>query len=320
MAKGNMFQGMARGKVGDVVFSRLDGEQVSRVRNRHPQNPKTNAQLVQRAIMATVMQMYSKGKAIFDHSFQGEKVGSGCQRMFMSLNADKLRAAVAYDLRPEGAVLDDAARVVGPRVKYATANPYILSAGTYDNVVTDNEMKFLVTPEADEKLATYCSRVGLLAGDYYTLILLHLDDQETVFEVAGESSDQAKQFLSEFGFIRMKVKASATTDTETVITTNTTLSKIFEVDDYAGTMDTNISSCKISEGLVNGQGAVLWDAGIICYGVIRSRKDQDLRSNSELTVPEEAMGITSHYILDAWKQGTAQIGDSDLILEGGQGF
>ena len=74
MAKGNLFQGMGRGKVGDVVFSRLNGEQISRVRNRHPKNPRSNSQLFQRAIMATVMQAYSAGKAIFDHSFEGYAV------------------------------------------------------------------------------------------------------------------------------------------------------------------------------------------------------------------------------------------------------
>ena len=87
MAKGNMLQGMARGKVGDVVFSRLGGEQIARVRNRHPKNPRTNAQLYQRAIMATVMQAYSAGKVIFDHAFQGREIGAGIQRRFMALNA-----------------------------------------------------------------------------------------------------------------------------------------------------------------------------------------------------------------------------------------
>jgi hypothetical protein len=94
MAKGNLFQGMARGAVGDVVFSRLNGQQVSRVRNRQPANPQTNAQLYQRAIMATVMQAYSFGKKIFDHSFEGKKKGSECQNAFLSLNSLKLRSAI----------------------------------------------------------------------------------------------------------------------------------------------------------------------------------------------------------------------------------
>ena len=49
MAKGNLFLGMGRGSVGDVTFYRADGQQLSRARNRKPRNPKTNAQLIQRA-------------------------------------------------------------------------------------------------------------------------------------------------------------------------------------------------------------------------------------------------------------------------------
>ena len=75
MSKGNLFQGMARGSVGDVTFTRVNGQQVARVRNRKPKNPRTNKQLYQRAIMATVMRAYSAGRAIFDHSFEGVKFG-----------------------------------------------------------------------------------------------------------------------------------------------------------------------------------------------------------------------------------------------------
>jgi hypothetical protein len=52
MAKDNLFLGTARGSVGDIVFSRLDGQQVARVRNRAPRNPQSPAQMVQRIIMS----------------------------------------------------------------------------------------------------------------------------------------------------------------------------------------------------------------------------------------------------------------------------
>ena len=57
-------------------------------------------------------------------------------------------------------------------------------------------------------------------------------------------------------------------------------------------------------------------------GLIRSRRDQDLRSNSVMHVvygdtAENMFGIASDYILDEWKSGTTNVGDSDLILEGG---
>ena len=66
----------------------------------------------------------------------------------------------------------------------------------------------------------------------------------------------------------------------------------------------------------------LKDMGAI--GMIRSRKDQDLRSNSVMNMnygssAEDMYGIASDYLLDAWRSGTVPIGDSDLILEGGEG-
>ena len=60
---------MGRGKLGDIVLTRIDGQQIARPRNRQPKNPRTNKQLYQRAVMATVMQAYSAGIKIFDHSF-----------------------------------------------------------------------------------------------------------------------------------------------------------------------------------------------------------------------------------------------------------
>lgn len=322
MAKGNLFQGMARGVVGDVVFSRLDGQQVSRVRNRNPKNPRTNAQLYQRAIMATVMQMYSKGKAIFDHSFEGKSVGAGCQRRFMELNALKLRSAVANDINNGVAVASQKGRVVAPKSKYAVPFAYVLSEGSYQNVVTDPDGKFTTMPTANEKCNAYCERIGLIAGDYYTLVMLNVDTDSPVFEVAGVSSDMAKQYESQFGFIRFKVKESALTDTETVVTSSTLISKFLEIDAYEGVEDIDFSSATISDGLL--ANTAFWAAGEIASGMIRSRFDMDLRSDTVLVIPPDMafnqVGLASEYALDAWKQGTASVGDSDLILEGGGNF
>ena len=121
---------MARGKVGDVVFSRLNGQQIARVRNRNPKNPRTNAQLYQRAIMATVMQAYSAGIAIFDHSFQGKEVGAQNQRRFMSLNAKLLRSQIAADLNGSVAVASQVGRVVAPGVSSPVAACLQVSEGS----------------------------------------------------------------------------------------------------------------------------------------------------------------------------------------------
>ena len=320
MAKGNLFQGMARGKVGDVVFSRLDGQQVSRVRNRAPRNPRTNAQLMQRAIMATIMQAYSQGKEIFDHSFQGKVVGSGCQRRFMELNTKMLRAGIAYNIDHNTALADQNYRTIAPKIKTSVPNKYIVSEGTYDNDLLAADGTFKHAPLENETIAQYCERNRIIAGDYYTWLGFALDQfNEDLFVVDGSTADYGTLKTCHFFFVRMKVKESALTD-ETIMTENTMKNKFFTVDKTAGVGSIGgIGVQKIGDPMVNGYDYFDED---YTQGVIRSRLDQDLRSECTLEIPAAGLesGIVSTYVLDAWKQGTQNLGDSDLILEGGQGF
>lgn len=90
MAKGNLFLGMARGKVGSVVFSRLEGQQVSRAYNSQVANPKSVGQRIQRAVFATATRASKFMTSIVDHSFFGVKDGPKCVRRFVELNAKHL--------------------------------------------------------------------------------------------------------------------------------------------------------------------------------------------------------------------------------------
>lgn len=75
MAKHNLFLGQARGKVGSVVFSRLNGVQISRAYNPSPKNPKTWAQATQRAAFASISQYYKVFRYLIEQGQQGIKVG-----------------------------------------------------------------------------------------------------------------------------------------------------------------------------------------------------------------------------------------------------
>ena len=327
MAKGNMFQGMARGKVGDVVFSRLNGEQVSRVRNRNPRNPRTNAQLYQRAIMATVMQIYSAGKVIFDHSFQGKAVGAENQREFMKLNAKNLRNIIANDINTNAAIGAQLGRVVAPGSTMPTPFAAIISQGSYpQNFFTETTSASVPTfafpeKETDETCAAYCARTGLVPGDIYTVVAISAVRGSDSSETLADALKYQKS--TNFGYLRLQVKDNALTDT-TAISNNlaeaTAVNGVPFVITDAFNSTCNVIMFNPSQamtlsglGFNNGSGAL---------GMIRSRKDSDLRSNSQLVfkVPadgQNATGIASSYILDIWTAGTEALGDSDLILEGG---
>lgn len=327
MAKGNLFQGMGRGKVGDVVFSRLNGEQISRVRNRHPKNPRSNSQLYQRAIMATVMQAYSAGKAIFDHSFEGYAVGAQNQRRFLSLNAKMLRQLVATDINTPIATNSQKARVVAPGVSIPVANPFIISRGSYQqNFFTyDAEGVEFGCPSVqnNETVASYVSRNGLIAGDIYTFVIL-AEKKDIAYESNMHDDVLASQNYCSFGYIRLIVKDSLSNDSSVL----RNFAQLFTVQNSGGDFgvtDATLQNLAIGDPITYSTLITInqndyTKSGAI--GVIRSRLDQDLRSDSVMNMyygsnAENMFGIVSDYILDEWKNATTSVGDSDLILEGG---
>lgn len=96
MAKGNLFLGTARGRVGSVVFRRRNGQQITSVRTS-PTNPKSEAQCKQRMVFATSVSAAARLRTIVDHSFEGMKYGQDSVNYFTKLNTPMLRAGMNYD-------------------------------------------------------------------------------------------------------------------------------------------------------------------------------------------------------------------------------
>lgn len=325
MAKGNLFQGMGRGKIGDVVFSRLNGQQVSRVRNRNPKNPRSNAQLYQRAIMATIMQAYSAGKKIFDHSFQGVSVGAGCQAVFMRQNLKSLRTNLSHEIN-DGVLADDlTVHCVYPGSTSPVPNKYLISMGTYDQkaftpeVLSSGVAFTLPAPENNETVAAFCARVGLIPDDYYTFCFF-LSGEDVLYEAPIANDDSLGQvFDCQFGFARLHVRSNV----KSIDSPVADWIDVFEIDETANCAPTFIYgsitfgiSLEALDYQQNGAGAL---------GCIRSRKDKDLRSTSYMFCPPSGevgineFGLCANYVLESWKAGTQSLGNSDLILEGGGG-
>ena len=83
MAKGNWLLGGVKGKVGDLVLSKLNGKQVTRARNRNPKNPKTSAQALQRMKFGALAAFYNAfATEILDHSWQSVKYGGASHNFF----------------------------------------------------------------------------------------------------------------------------------------------------------------------------------------------------------------------------------------------
>lgn len=315
---------MGRGSVGDVTFYRADGQQLARARNRNPRNPRSDAQLFQRAIMATVVQTYSAGKEIFDHSFEGFSVGAGNQREFIKRNADMLRALVAADINTPLNTNNQLGRVTAPGVAVAVPNPWIISRGSYPQNLWSfssvSEGFQMPTVNEGEKVAAYAARVGLIAGDIYTLVVLAAK-ANFAYESNIEDDILATVRYCDFGFVRFIVKSGL----DSIQTELSTMTELFDIEiggpaaiirdnvtDLAPDDSVNFAALFTSADYV-GTGAL---------GMIRSRRDVDLRSDSEMVVvkgasAEDMFGLVSGYILPEWRSGSVSIGNSPLILEGG---
>lgn len=133
MSKGNLFLGFGRGKVGDVVFSRQNGEQVTRARNRSPRNPRSPLQLLQRVVMKTASAGYSLMQDICNHSFQGMAEGTESQSEFLRRNVELFRLQLADEINAG----DPMEILTSAKTNFAfrgqstcPINPYLVSDGS----------------------------------------------------------------------------------------------------------------------------------------------------------------------------------------------
>ena len=333
MAKGNLFQGMARGKVGDVVFYRMNGWQMSRVRNRKPKNPRTPEQMYQRAIIATVMKSYSAGKEIFDHSFQDYRFGEDNMRRYNSLNAIYLRNLIKQEIENRTDETESNVRVVGYKSPSCVANPgFIVSEGSLVNdfltvntgVKTDQDYPFKITmPEVKEgeTLNTYFKRLGIYNDDIFTIVAF-LTTDEVVSSIEGISSPYSKQNNTKFAWLRIKMTGNLNQE---VPAESVKFNDLITTESNNNGLTWNPSGVPIGSNF--GLGSILStpeQKRLGTIAIIRSKNNTNLRSTEQMKwistrASYNTFGITTEWILDAWMKEKDTLGQSELILEGGEG-
>ena len=170
MAKNNLFLGMAKGSVGDVVFYRRDGSQISRARNRSPHNPRTPGQATQRAFFAPVGRFYAPLAQVLETSYEGLSRSASYSK-FLS---DNIKAA-----RTNGWYV--------PKNAPFWPLPYTLSKGTIKSVLGSwSEGRYMFLDDntresygAPQGSVGHLSRAmvanGWQNGDQLTIITVHPD-------------------------------------------------------------------------------------------------------------------------------------------------
>ena len=156
-----------------------------------PTNPKTQAQMVQRIIMHTVMQAYSKMKEICDHSFEGVKKGQDTMSLFMKENVQKCRAAVA-EMQAQGVSFINMFNFSLLGTKNFAANQYLVAMGSLPRVTTQ---------WVEDSTILYPTAQGITTNTYESVIQslgLKRGDQLT-FCIVTEGANN----LTEFHFARV---------------------------------------------------------------------------------------------------------------------
>lgn len=186
MAKGNMLLGMARKKVGDLVFYRANGEQITRARNRNPRNPKSDKQSVQRMVLASASKLASILEPIVNHSWEHVQVGGTSVRHFQKRAMDYIRAAAAAQINGESSV-----PVAQFTIKGAPA------AGIVEGLPISSGSLSVITP--------------YVAGDFADTPLLQgfAIDGAKIEELLGTSSFEPGDQLTIVGFFAGRTVASA---------------------------------------------------------------------------------------------------------------
>lgn len=317
---------LIRGKVGGVVFYKITDsnskdKQGQRAYVGTIRNPNSTRQQYQRAILKTVSNMYAQGKSIFNHSFQGMSVGGANAREFRKLNMRALRAQCVADysagLRPAGY----RSFVSAKGSMYAAPNEYIISQGTYDQqfFAWDDTNKEYTMPASTEgqTVAEYMAANGLVEGDIYTFVGLIVDKSV----VAGGDGQTAYETNYKSNFLYTRLRVTPVADT-TVVMAN--LSQVFE-QLPSSLPNISLASFILSDGITPDNIFAPDVPNLGAFGCIRSREDQDLRSNSTMhlltttDLDAPGFGIISAFVYKYWADDAGNLGDSELLLEGGSG-
>lgn len=178
MAKVGFWLKGANGKLSNTTIYQQNGETLIR-EVVTPSNPQTEKQTIQRIIMHTVMQSYSKMKAICDHSFEGLKKGQATMSYYMSQNVGFAREKVA-SMQAQGISFVNMYNFVPLGIKGFTPNQYQVSMGSLPRVDAylrdeDTGHAFIAGLETNTYEAVI-NQLGLQRGDQLTFLVI---DQNT---------------------------------------------------------------------------------------------------------------------------------------------
>lgn len=178
MSKGSIILGDVSGKLGDIVLYRTAGAQVARLRVRHPRNPRSTRQMVQRVFQATCLRAYSMLKDICDHSFEGKQGKRENFGQFMKEN----RAMMTEKLNGYASGWQSLPGYVLRNMRQMLYNDFIVANGTLPKLAYRAYEATGVMVLEDVRFTNYgftyqdlCNAIGAERGDELVYVQLNIN-------------------------------------------------------------------------------------------------------------------------------------------------
>lgn len=285
MAKAGFWLRGARGKLAGASMGKGAGGSTIIREIVTPKNPQTEAQMIQRIIMNTIMQAYSTCKEITDHSFEGVSPGAETMAVFMRRNLNALRGQVSAEIAA-GQTLGDIYAFTPLGQRYFVPNELIISEGSL--------------PSIDAAISLNMGQVSLPANTYESFINtygLQRGDQITFMTVQGLSPGDNK-----FNYARVILDPRDLGGNELPLSTALIVNNAINMPSPRN--EGNFSAISFDTDKIKFK---FNDYNMMCVAVIVSRRNGEswLRSNAQFTVDRPSMALfpTLEECLNAIKQG-----------------
>ena len=197
MAKSKSFFGLRTGSTKSLTFSVYRGTQVTKDRVCRVSNPRSNAQMAQRALLPIVAAARSALKDLVDHSFEGVPYGEASLKEFSKLNL-RAGALSVTSYSPNGVSNPGFADLI---VSNGSINvPYKLRSNGKQNTVSTDGQTFpdFRFPKVDK-------------GDSADVILKHLETYARTNNVALIAPGTQLSFLTIYQSGTVKVNTGKET-------------------------------------------------------------------------------------------------------------
>lgn len=230
MGKINGFLSGTRKKIDNVVFQKgSNGGTIGRA-YVIPKNPRTQAQMAQRIIFATVAQAAKAMEPIINHSFEGVEYGAKSTRRFMKLNIAALREFAANDFENMPKPVDATVFTTTKGVSALVPNSYIVADGSLSKpkaIVQWNNtdevleayapaVNFPMTQgSTDAKLAVPVGNIlrswfGIASvNDQLTLSIIANTSRDYVYSYEGDNAPGFQIPTCAYSAMRLYIKADA---------------------------------------------------------------------------------------------------------------